>query len=345
MEFDIKTGNLSWTRAAQFAAEAEAQGVSGLLFTETGTTPWMQIAVAARATETLQFSTGIAVAFPRSPMIAAQTAWELAANTGGRFRLGLGSQVRGHVVRRYGAAYDKPAPQMRDYVGAVKACLRAFRGEEKLAHEGPYYQLNYLPKQWTPARHKYEDIRIDVSAVGPYMCRMAGEIADGIHVHPMHSVHYLEKRLIPQVAAGAEKAGRDLSAIDLLVPVYTVPGDSYEEQEHLLQRARTQVAFYGSTPNYAHQFEDLGFCGVSETLSTLLKKGDTNAMAELITDEMLDHFAVIASWDDMADLLVRRYRGKASRLVSYLADEDVQKQPNNLSKWGEIAKAVRQNHG
>ena len=342
MELDFMTGHMTWQRTTEFARQAEAAGISGLLFTEAGQTPWMQIAAAAMATGRLQFSTGIAVAFPRSPMIAAQNAWELAANTGGRFRLGLGSQVRGHVVRRYGASYDRPAPQMRDYLGAVQACLRAFRGEEKLAHDGPYYKLSYLPRQWAPPRHGYEHIKVDVSAVGPYMCRMAGELADGVHVHPMHSLHYIRKRLLPEVQAGAARAGRDPGAVDLLVPVFTVVGDTPEERAGLHERARTQVAFYGSTPNYAHQFDDLGFSGYTEKLRLLMKAGDTSAMAALITDEVLEHFAVIARWDDLADRLNERYRGIAHRIVAYLAQDDLRAKPGNLARWGEVAAAVRE---
>ena len=179
-----------------------------MVFTETGQTPWMSIAAAAAAAPTLTFSTGIAVAFPVSPMIAASIAWELAGNTGGRFRLGLGSQVKAHIERRYGVPFDPPGPRMRDYLLAVKDTLAAFRGERKLAHDGPYYQLSLLPDQWRPPMHEHGDIKVDVSAVGPWMTTMAGEVADGVHVHPLHSVQYLEQRLIPAVHAGAAKAGR-----------------------------------------------------------------------------------------------------------------------------------------
>ena len=178
-----------------------------MVFTETGQTPWMSIAAAAAAAPTLTFSTGIAVAFPVSPMIAASIAWELAGNTGGRFRLGLGSQVKAHIERRYGVPFDPPGPRMRDYVLAVKDTLAAFRGERKLAHDGPYYQLSLLPDQWRPPMHDHGDIKVDVSAVGPWMTTMAGEVADGVHVHPLHSVQYLEQRLIPAVHGRSGEGG------------------------------------------------------------------------------------------------------------------------------------------
>lgn len=340
MNFEMMVGSLSWADSAKLARDLQQAGFSGMLFTETGQTPWMQITAAAMAAPDLDYSTGIAVAFPRSPMISAQLAWELAANTQGRFRLGLGSQVKGHVVRRYSATFDKPAPQMRDYVGAFKACIRAFRGDEKLQYEGPYYNLSYLPAPWTPAHHEYEDVKVDISAVGPHMCRLAGELCDGIHVHPMHSLPYIENRLKPAVAKGAAKAGRSVADIDLIVPVFAIPGDTPEERAKLLARARTQVAFYGSTPNYAFQFDDLGFAGTTAKLGQFMKAGDMQAMAETITDEMLEHFAVVAKWDDLADALRSRYQGVASRVVSYLTADDIRRNPENLPRWGEIARAV-----
>ena len=240
VEFDLMSGASTWSESARLATELERVGFSGMLYTETSQVPWMQIAAAATAAPTLMFATGIAVAFPRSPMVSAATAWELAHNTEGRFRLGLGSQVKAHIKRRYGAEFGPPGPRLRDYVLAVKACFRAFHGDEKLSHEGPYYRLNLLPPQWAPPRHDFGDIKVDISAVGPYMTRMAGEVADGVHVHPFHSTQYIRQRLLPAVAAGAESAGRDMADVDLVVPVFAIPGDSHEERASLVQAAKTQ---------------------------------------------------------------------------------------------------------
>lgn len=341
MHFDVMVGQCSWTEAADLARRVEAAGFSGMVFTETGQTPWMSIAAAAAAAPTLTFSTGIAVAFPVSPMIAASIAWELARNTGGRFRLGLGSQVKAHIERRYGVPFDPPGPRMRDYLLAVKDTLAAFRGEGKLAHDGPYYQLSLLPDQWRPPMHEHGAIKVDVSAVGPWMTTMAGEIADGVHVHPLHSAQYLEQRLIPAVHAGAAKAGRSAADIDLLIPVFIVPGDTPEERALLTRRARTQIGFYGSTRNYAFQFEDLGFEGTSARLNERLKAGDLDGLSATITDEMLDVFAIVGGWDDIADQIIGRYAGIAERVISYLTVDDITREPDHLARWGEIARVVR----
>ena len=340
MQCDLMVGTMTWRESAALAAELQAAGWSGMTFTETSQTPWMAIAQAATAAPKLHFSTGIAVAFPRSPMISAQIAWELAANTDGRFRLGLGSQVRGHVVRRYGTAFGKPAAQMRDYAAAFKACIRAFRGEERLMHDGAYYQLSSLPKQWSPPRHGHEDVKLDIAAVGPLMCRVAGELCDGLHVHPMHSLPYIENRLLPAVAAGAEHGGRSVQDVDLIVPVFAITGDTAEERAPKAARARTQIAFYGSTPNYAFQFEDLGFSGLGAELNRLMRAGKVSDMAAAVNDEVLDAFSVSARWDDMADTLVTRYRGIAANVVMYLALDDIRRDPRDAAKWGEVARAV-----
>ncbi len=341
MHFDMMVGPLRWSDSASIAKNAEAAGLSGITYTDTGQTPWMSIAAAATAAPSLTYSTGIAVAFSMSPMVAASIGWELADNTGGNFRLGLGSQVKAHIERRYGMEFDPPGPRMRDYLLAVRNALAAFRGDEKLGHDGPYYKMSLLPGQWRPAKHEHGDIKLDVSAVGPYMTKMAGEVADGIHVHPLHSLNYIENRLLPAVAEGAAKAGRDPSDVDLLIPVFIAPGDTPEDREHLVKRARTQIAFYGSTKNYAFQFDDLGFDGTSAKLNERLKAGDLDGMAATITDEMLDAFAVVGAWDDIADTVIERYAGQAERIISYLTLDDINRNPENMGRWGEIAAAVK----
>jgi probable F420-dependent oxidoreductase len=345
MRFDLMMPGRTWARTAELARTAEANGFSGMVFTEQTQAPWMSITAAALAAPSLEFSTGIAVAFARSPIVSAGLAWELAENTQGRFRLGLGSQVKAHVERRYGTDFEPPGPRLRDYVLAVKACLRAFRGEEALNYEGPYYRMSLLPAMWAPRRHAWGDVKVDVSAVGPWMCAMAGEVADGVHVHPFHSVHYLHQRLLPSVAEGASRVGRDPSEVDLIIPVFAIPGDTAGERSELLEMSRARIAFYGSTRNYAFQFDDLGFEGTSARLNERLKAGDVAGMAATITDEMLEHFAVVAPWDEMASALLNRYDGVAARLVMYLGEDSLAQDPANAGRWAEIARAVTAGQG
>ena len=342
MQIDVMVQPSRWDAAADLARKVEGAGFTGMTFTDVGLTPWMSIAAAAAAAPTLNFTTGIAVAFPMSPMVAATIAWELADNTGGRYRLGLGSQIKAHIERRYNVPFDPPGPRMRDYLLAVQDILAAFRGEAKLDHHSKHYDLTLLPEAFRPPQHDHGHIKTDISAVGPWMVKMAGEYADGIHVHPLHSMHYINSRLLPEVRAGEEKQGRPAGSVDLLIPVFIVPGDTPEERAWLTAKARRQIAFYGSTPNYTFQFDDLGFEGTSEKVRGLLRNGDYEGMEAAITDEMLDHYAVVGPWDSIADTLLERYGSIAERVISYLTVDDIGRKPENLAKWGEIARALQE---
>ncbi len=335
------TGNNPLARMAQLAVEWEQLGFSGITLTETGRTAYLSAAVAAVAAPWLSLTTGIAVAFPRSPMITASTAWELAEATDGKFLLGLGTQVKAHIERRFSSEFEPPGPRLREYIQAVRACFNAFDGREKLDFKGQYYNLTLLPDTWKPGKIAHPDIPIYISAVGPWMTRMAGEVADGIHVHPLHSVRYLNEVLLPKVAEGAATADRSVDDVKLAIPVFTIVGDTEEERAPWRDRARSQIAFYGSTKNYAFQFEMLGFDGVSARLNDRLKAGDLQGMSDLISDEMLEHYAVTATWDELADKLVDRYRGVADRLIMYFAQPQMERFPETSGRWGEVARAVR----
>jgi probable F420-dependent oxidoreductase len=272
-------------------------------------------------------------------MVTAQSAWELHEATAGNFRLGLGTQVRTHVVRRYGVEFDPPGPRIRDYVQAVKACFAGFRGEP-LDHHGPYYELTWLNRQWSPGPIAFDDPKVDVAAVNPWMLRMAGEVADGVHVHPLHSVRYVEEIVRPGIAAGAAKAGRDAGSIAFVCPLLTIVGDSEDERAKWRERARLQLAFYGSTRTYAKVFELHGWPGTSERLHELQARGDVAGMAATVTDDMLVVFAVEASWDALADAIVDRYTGIADRVVCYFATASWEHRPELRDRWAEVARAV-----
>ncbi|MET0145353.1 MAG: TIGR03617 family F420-dependent LLM class oxidoreductase [Ilumatobacteraceae bacterium] len=340
MHVDVMTGPGSWNGVQRLARDVEGAGFSGMVLTEGNYTPWLSVAAAHMAAPRLHLATGVAVAFPRSPMVTAQTAWELAELTGGQFRLGLGSQVKAHVERRYGSEFSPPVARMRDYVLAVKATWAAFRGDAPLAHDGRFYHLNLMTTIGQPRRHAHEHIKVDIAAVGDAMVTAAGEVADGIHVHPFHSMHYLRGQMIPTLAAATARAGRSLSDVDLIVPVLVAPGDTPEERAPAVERCRAQLAFYGSTKNYAFQFDDLGFAGTSAALNERLKAGDQAGMSALISDEVLAHFAVVCPWDDVADELLGRYGDLAHRLVMYTAVDGIRRDPSSLGRWGEIARTI-----
>lgn len=317
------------------ARRTQAAGFSGLLFTETGRTAYLNAAVAAQAAPGLELSTGVAVAFPRSPFVTAATAWEVQEASGGVFRLGLGTQVRTHVVRRYGVDFEHPGPRLRDYVLAVKACFAAFR-TGKLEHRGDFYSLDFITPQWSPGPIDAPDPKVDIAAVNPWMLRMAGEVADGIHVHPLGEPGYIRHHVLPNRAAGAEKSRRSPDDVAVIVPVMTIVGDTDAERHRERELVRASMSFYGSTPNYAFIWDEAGFEGTTARIREKQKAGDFAGMAAQITDDHIAAFATESTWDGLADALTAKYAGLATRLVLYnaLADSEW------FERYGEVARRL-----
>ena len=339
LKFDAMLGPQPLRQAADLGRRAAAAGLSGLVVTEAGRTAYLTCGALAVAAD-LDVLTGIAVAFPRSPMVTAATAWELAEASGGRFRLGLGAQVRAHIERRYGSAFDPPGPRLREYVVAVKQIFESFRTGAPLAVDGEFYALSLLPPTWSPGPIAFPDPPIDVAAVNPWMLRMAGHVADGVHVHPLNTTTYLRDTVLPELAAGAARSGRSVDDLEVIVPAFLVVGDSDEERSVWRERARVQVSFYGSTPNYAFIFEQLDREGTTERLRERQRAGDVPGMAALIDDDLLEQFITTGTWDDMADRIVAKYDGVATRVVSYFTGIDVVRDPGAFERWGELARRV-----
>ena len=337
MKFDVMTGGLPLRSMAAFAQDAERAGFSGIVVTEGGRTAYLGCGAAALAAD-IDILTGVAVAFPRSPMVTAEIAWELAEATGGRFRLGLGTQVRAHITRRYGSDFEHPGPRLKEYVLAMQAIFRAFRGDEPLMVDGEFYHLDLLPAQWSPGPIGAPNPPIDVAAVNPWMLRMAGEVADGVHVHPLNHPTYLRETVIPNLNEGATKAGRSAEDLEIIVPAFIVPID--DDEARWRNFARMQVAFYGSTPNYAFIFEQLGFDGTTDRIRERQRARDLAGMAAEVSDELLDHFVVTGPRSELADKILERYQGLATRVVSYFGGLDWTNDPSALNAWADVARGV-----
>lgn len=339
MRVDVMTFPRPLQEMGAVARDIAAAGFDGVLFTEGGRTAYLSAAATALAAPTLDVATGVAVAFPRSPMVTAQVAWELQEATGGHFRLGLGTQVKTHVIRRYSSEFSQPGPRLRDYVRAVKACFDGFEGAP-LDHHGPFYELTFLTPQWSPGKTGFAAPAVDVAAVNPWMLKMAGEVADGVHIHPLGEPGYLRRTAVPQIAAGAASAGRDPSEIDLIIPVMCIVGDTEAERAESREHMRNMIAFYGSTPNYAFIFDDAGFEGTTSRLREKQKAGDMAGMAKVITDEHLAVFTTESTWDGLAAALRQRYAGLANRLVFYNAIQERERSPERFSRYGSVAREL-----
>lgn len=342
MELDLYALGPPLREAAAVAAEAERLRFAGLWFTESSHNAFLACGAAASATHDLTFGTNVAVAFPRSPMVTAQAAWDLAQASDGRFVLGLGSQVKAHVERRFSVPFSRPAARLREYVLALHAIWAAFNGDAPLRFEGDFYTFSLLTDFFSPGPIEHHHIPVFLAGVNTGMARVAGEVADGFHVHPLHSVRYLSKVVQPAIDEGAATAGRPASSVQLAVPVFIAVGEAVAELEVQREDIRRQIGFYGSTPSYRAVFELHGWGDVADELNQAQRRRDGKAMMRAVTDEIVDAFAVTATWDDLARELLERYDGIAARVFAYglVAWDDAQ----TRERWGDVACAVRKPH-
>jgi probable F420-dependent oxidoreductase len=320
----------------EVARRVETAGFHSYWLPEGSQPVFAMCTAAALGASTLTLGTSVAVAFPRSPMLTAQAAWMLAEATDGRFVAGLGTQVRAHVERRFSAAFSPPGPRMREYVEAMRAIYAAFRGDEKLAFDGRYYSFSLLPSTWSPGPMAHPDPPIYVAGVREWMCRMVGEVADGMLVHPMSSLPYLDDVVVPAVRAGEAAAGRAPGTVTLVCPVMTAVSDDDAVRARLREGIRARLAFYGSTPGYGVVFDASGWPGVGERLNTLQRQGDLAAMKDVVTDEMVDAMAITSTWDELPRLLLDRFGDRADEIVCYSVLEHWAEDPDPLGRWQDV---------
>ncbi len=313
MKIDASLPPVSLTEVPAIAQAAEAIGFDALWSTETIHDPFLPGALIAEHTRRLHFGTAVAIAFARSPANLAYTAWDLAQASGGRFILGLGTQVKAHIERRYGMPWpDSVVGKLREQITAVRALWRTWQTGEKLDFRGEHYKLTLMSPFFNPGRIEHPAIPIYIAGVNTGLARLAGECADGFHVHPFHSPAYLKQVLLPAIEQGALKAGRSRINIQVSTTVFAVSS----AEEDLFVRA--QIAFYASTPSYRGVMALHGWEGVANQLSELAKRGKWGEMPALIDGQMLATFAVLAKPTELRDAVLERYLGLADRLALYL---------------------------
>lgn len=299
------------------ARAIQGAGFAGLWATETQHDPFLQLALAAPATQGLDLGTAIALSFTRSPMALAYTCWDLAAMSHGRFILGLGTQVKAHNERRFSVPWDRPVPRLRDMITGMRAIWRSWRTGEKLNYRGDFYQFTLMTPFFTPPGHNFE-IPIYIAGVNTGLCRLAGELCQGFHIHPLNSAQYIRDVVRPAVSQGAEAGGRTLSDVALSASVFIVTGVNDQQTQFTREFVRSQISFYASTPSYRVILETHGWEAVGEQLSGLAARKLWGDMPALITDEMVETFAVVAPPDRIGEAILARYRGLADRITPYL---------------------------
>jgi len=302
---------------ARNAAHAEQLGYDGLWTAEAGHDPFLPAALAATATERVTIGTNIAVAFPRSPLVHAQIAWDLQAASRGRFVLGLGTQVKGHNERRYSTPWVAPAPRLREMIQLIRHIWDVWQHGTRPGFEGKYYRFSLMTPFFSPAPLDCPLPQIYVAGVNPYVCRLTGELADGFHIHPFHSIKYINETVLPNVQAGMAKAGRTRADVALATTAFVIAGKNRDEIERAKGPVRQQLSFYASTRTYAPVLEAHGWGETCYRLNEKAAKGDWGGMGALITDEMLQVYAVEGTWDDIPGLLKKKYGGLIDRLGFY----------------------------
>lgn len=307
-------GRLDITTVAADAARVENLGFDGLAVQDNKDDPYVLSTLALHGSHRLRVATSVAIAFPRSPTVTAMTAWSLARLSGGRFVLGLGSQVKGHIERRFGGRWSPPGPWMRDYLQAIRDLWRAWQDGAPVDHTSGHYRINLNVPVFTPAPLACGPIPIHLAAVNPYMCRVAGELAEGLRVHPICSPRYIQEVILPNARAGAERSGRSLEGFEIAVKPLVATAANTDELAARQQEIRGRIAFYGSTPAYAAAFELYGLGELSAQLNALSRAQRWAEMPALITDEVLHEFATIGLHDDIVDRLRARYHALAGSM-------------------------------
>jgi probable F420-dependent oxidoreductase len=300
---------------ADGARLSESLGYDGIIAEETRDDPFLLLTLAAQATRRVTLATAVAIAFPRSPMVTALTAWTLQRLSHGRFTLGLGSQVKGHIERRYGMRWSPPGPWLRDYVGALRSIWHCWQHGTPLAFDSEHYKLSLMVPLFAPGPIDHSQIPVELAAVNPFMCRIAGEVADGIRAHPIATPRYIAEIMLPAARKGAAKAGRDLAGFRMCVMPLVATAADRAGLAARIGDVRARLAFYASTPTYLAAFETQGHGDAARRLQSFARTQRWDEMADLVGDEMLDAYAVIGTHEEIAGKLKARYGAVASHLT------------------------------
>jgi probable F420-dependent oxidoreductase len=299
------------------AQKAEAAGYDAVWSAESGHDPFLPLVIAAEHTDRLELGTGIAVAFGRSPMTVASVGWDLSDYTRGRFLLGLGSQIRPHIEKRYSMPWSHPAPRMREFICAVRAIWDCWQNGTKLDFRGDFYSHTLMTPFFNPGPHDHGAPRVFLAGVGEGMTRVAGEVADGLLVHGFTTERYLREVTLPAVEAGLATSGRSRADFQLSYPAFVVTGDSDAQLAAADHDIRRQIAFYGSTPAYRPVLDLHGWGDLQSELNTLSKRGEWGEMGRRISDDILETFAVKGTPEAIPRLLERRFGDVVDRISLY----------------------------
>lgn len=297
------------------AKTAEAGGFSGISTQENRQDPFLPLAVAAAHTETLELRTNIAIAFARSPMVAANLSWDLQRASNGKFTLGLGSQVKGHNIRRFSVPWSAPAPRMREYVQAVRAIWDCWKNGSKLDYQGEHYQFSLMTPNFTPEPLVGDVPKIQIAAVGPAMMKVAAEECDGVMLHAFCTRKYLDEVILPKLQKGLDAKDKARSDFEISGGGFIVTGKDDEAVNKMFEWVRMRVGFYGSTPSYWPVFETHGWEDLGHKLNDMSKKGQWQDMTKEISDDVVHEFCAVGRHDQIHSAIQQRFGGAVDVLA------------------------------
>ncbi len=310
------------TDASRRARRLEKLGYDGAVAAETSHDPFFPLLLAAQETGQIELVTSIAVAFSRTPMNLANIGHDLNSYSKGRFVLGLGSQIRPHITKRFSMPWSKPAARMREFISAMRAIWDCWHQGTPLSFQGDFYTHSLMTPMFTPLDTEYGAPKVFLAAVGPLMTEVAGEVADGVIIHAFTTEKYLRTVTLPAIEKGLARAGRSRDDFEVSYPGFIVTGNTEEEFNASRQAVCKQIAFYGSTPAYAPVLGAHGWGDLQPELNGLSKQGRWDEMGTLITDEILEAFAVVAEIDDVVEKFRNRYDGLVDRTMCSLPARD-----------------------
>ncbi len=318
MKFDTMLLTHTLEEMVAYTKSAESLGFDGIWTAETNHDPFLSLTLAAEHSQRASLGTAIAVAFPRTPTILAHTAWDLARYSQGRFILGLGAQVRAHNVLRLGTKWEKPIKKMRETILAMRALWDCWQNDTPLDFVGEFFKLQLMTPFFNPGPHDWPHVPIYISAVNKQMLRLAGELCDGVHLHVLHSVKYLQEFALPHIEAGLERNGRSRQDIKLNSSIFAIPTDDPQYAAWAEAHVRQQISFYMSTPAYRVVAQLHGWEETAVKLSKLARSGNWEAMPNLIDDNILSTLAVSGTWANLPAIIHEKYGNLLDRVGYYL---------------------------
>jgi len=306
-------------QSAEVAAAAESSGYDCVTTQENNHDPFLPLAVAATNTRRVELTTGIALAFPRSPTIMASTAWDLHVSSAGRLSLGIGSQVKGHNERRFSVPWSAPQPRLKEYIQAMRAVWDCWEHGTDLKFEGEHYNLSLMPPNFRPPVSNLKPIPVTIAALGPAMLRLSGEQCDGVRLHPFNTRRYIENVVMKEVETGRNRGGVSREQFEVSGGGFLATGKDEQAVQKGIEWVRWRIAFYGSTRTYHGVFEQHDLLDLGLKLHEMSKKGQWDDMPTEVSDDVIELFAAIGTFDDIAQRVAERYGG----LVDTLSDDTV----------------------